>query len=303
MADQTSVYQEVTDRIIEQLERGVVPWRRPWTVNGGGMPRNIVSSRPYRGINVWLLGMAAESQGWGSSLFATFRQWQTLGGHVRKGEHGTRIVHWQVVTIIDDSNGIQREQRQFFCRRYIVFNLDQCGGEALDKYRAKPKSNVEFTSYEPAEETIAATGARIIYGGSQAFYSLPTDHIALPYKECFDQPQDYYSTALHELAHWTGHSSRLDRLNTMARFGDHNYAIEELIAEMASSFLTATLGVPNTAAETRSASYIANWLEVLKNDRRALFHASAAATKAADFILAFRHKVEPAEEAEEVAAA
>lgn len=283
MADQATIYEQVTARIIEQLEKGVVPWRRPWATVGGGMSLNVVSDKPYRGVNVWLLSLAAEANGWDSNLYGTFGQWRDLGGYVRRGQHGTRIVYWHVETVQED----QQEKRRFFCRTYIVFNLDQCGGAALDSYREKSQKIDVFPDFGPAEQAIAATKARIIYGGSQAFYSTDTDHIALPYKECFDQPEDYYSTALHELAHWTGHSSRLDRLNTLARFGDNDYAIEELVAEMASSFLTATLGIRNSAAQERSASYVANWLDVLKNDRRALFSASSAASKASDFVLAF----------------
>ena len=282
MADQSSIYEEVTARIIGELEKGVVPWRRPWTASGG-MACNVASDRAYRGVNVWLLSLAAEANGWNSHLYGTYGQWRDLGGYVCRGQRGTRIVYWHVETVEVDG----REERRFFCRTYVVFNLDQCGGAPLDHYRQRAEAVEPFISYEPAEQAIAATGARIIYGGSQAFYAPTTDHIALPHKECFDQPEDFYSTALHELAHWSGASTRLNRLDALSRFGDHNYAVEELIAEMASSYLTATLGIPNTAAQERSASYIANWLEVLKNDRRTLFSACSAATKAADFILAF----------------
>ena len=286
------IYQDVTDRIVSQLEKGVAPWRRPWTEASLALPRNVVSGAEYRGVNFWLLGLAAEENGWRSSLFATYRQWQQMGGHVRRGEHGTRIVFWNVVkrAATDNESGESEERRRFFARGYTVFALEQCGGESLDQFRP-PVPESKFLEFEPAETMIAATGAAIRYGGNLPFYDPERDFIQLPVKASFESPADFYSTACHELCHWTGHSNRLDRALTLNRFGDDSHAIEELVAEMGAAYLTAALRIPNDSTIDNSASYMSSWLQVLRADAKAVFTASSAATKAADFILRYRQPV------------
>jgi len=282
------LYATITQKIIEQLEDGTPPWRRPWAVQGTGLPSNASTGKHYRGINILLLWLAAENNGWDSSLFGTFRQWKELGGHVNRGEKGTRIVFWNVQskTVIDDQTGEEKEERFPFARAYTVFNLEQCGGDALDRFRARlPEST--FVDYEPAEKLIEATGADIRFGGGRAFYDRLGDHIKVPRKETFESAAGYYSTVLHELTHWTGHPTRLNRLEKLVRFADSSYAMEELVAEMGASFLTAALGVPYLPDEDQSAAYIGNWLKVLKNDSKAIFTASTAASAAADFVMSF----------------
>ncbi|MGA2033216.1 MAG: zincin-like metallopeptidase domain-containing protein [Thermoguttaceae bacterium] len=292
------LYKRITDQIIAQLEKGVAPWQRPWASIGGGLPTNVVSRKPYRGINTLLLWSAAEEHGYESNLWATYRQWgDVLGGHVNRGEHGTKIVYWNVTTetMFNESTGEDEEHRRFFCREYTVFNLDQCGGEALSRFRVVRPVR-DFIDFQPAEKAIAATGADVHHGGNRAFFDTLNDRIQLPIKAAFDSEAAYYATALHELAHWTGHESRLHRIDKLARFGDRSYSAEELVAELAGAFLTAALGIPNERPLDNAAAYLGHWLEVLKSDNRAIFTAATAASAAADYILDFGRVAEPVEE-------
>ena len=295
------LYQTITDKIIDQLERGVAPWHQPWANIGGGLPRNVVSRKSYRGINTLLLWNAAEEHGYRSSLWATYRQWDLLGGHVNRGERATKIIYWNVATktTVDRATGEEKDEKRFLCKEYSVFNLDQCGGEALDRFRvARPAT--EFTDFGPTEEAIAATGAEIRHGGDRAFFDTTGDFVQLPIKEAFEGPAFYYACALHELAHWSGHESRLNRINKLARFGDETYAAEELVAELSAAFLTATLGITNERTLDNAAAYLGHWLSILRKNNRAIFTAATAASKAADFILAFSRAVEADEESESV---
>jgi len=296
---QNKIYEAVTNRIIEQLEEGVTPWQRPWA-GGGGLPENAASGRRYRGINTLTLWAAAEAKGFESSLWGTYRQWKSLGGYVRRGEKGTRIIWWNVTTetTIDNQTGEEQEEKRYSCRDYVVFCLDQTGGEALNRFQVERPVR-EFTDFEPAEDAIIATGADIRHGGTKAYYRQAEDYIRLPVKEAFESQALYYSTALHELAHWTGHESRLNRLDKLARFGDQSYAAEELVAELGASFLTAALAIPNTRTLENSAAYLADWLQVLRSNKRAIFTAASAASAASDFILNFS-QVEQPEEADAI---
>ncbi len=304
MPKQSDIYTQVTEQIIRQLEAGVSPWRKPWSAISGGMPSNVLSRRSYRGVNVLLLWSAAEANGWDSNLWGTFRNWQSLGGFVNKGEHGTKVIYWSVTTevVTDKTTGEEREERRFFARQYTVFNLAQCGGDKLDRFRLM-RPATDFLDFAPAEEAIAATGADIRFGGGRAFYRPADDFIQLPVKEAFESPAEYYSTALHELAHWTGHESRLSRLEKLTRFGSHSYAAEELVAELGAAFLTAALGVPNTGGLENNAAYLKSWLEVLRADSKAIFTASTAASDAADYVLEFSRGSEEGKEEEEAVAA
>ena len=300
MANRTNVYEQVTNQIIEQLENGVPPWRRPWATIGGGMPSNVVSGKPYRGVNILLLWATSQAKGFDSNLWATFRQWKKLDGFVRKGEKGARIVFWNIVTekATDPQTGEEQEEKRFFARQFTVFNLEQCGGAALDQFRtAQPMRDI--TDFAPAEDVLAGTGIEIRHGGNRAYYCPTDDYIGLPNKEAFDTDASYYSTAFHEQIHATGHSSRLNRLDKLARFGSESYAAEELVAELGSSFLTASLGIENSPIQN-NASYLAGWLEVLRADNRAIFTASTAASAAADFILSFSN-VETVDHVEDTA--
>ena len=299
--NRTDLYKRITDRIIAQLENSVAPWQRPWATIGGGLPTNVVSRKHYRGINTLLLWSAVEEHGYESDFWATYRQWDMLGGHVNRGEHGSRIIWWNVTnqTTIDQDTGKEKEERRFLCREYTVFNLNQCGGAALDRYRiVRPVQ--QFTNFEPAETAIAATGAEIRHGGNRAYFDTLSDHVQLPVKEAFENEAAYYATALHELAHWTGHESRLNRIDKLARFGDKSYSAEELIAELAGAFLTAALAIPNERQLDNAAAYLAHWLDVLRSDNRAIFTAATAASAAADYVLDFSRTHEPVDEPEAI---
>ena len=297
------LYKQITDKIIAQLEKGVAPWQQPWATIGGGLPMNVVSRKTYRGINTMLLWAMAEEHGYESSLWGTYRQWDMLGGHVNRGEHGTKIIFWNVTTgaVLDKNTGEERDEKRFFLREYTVFNLSQCGGTALDRFRvARPTT--KFIDFGPAEKAIAATGADVRHGGNRAFFNTSEDYIRLPTKEAFASPANYYSTALHELSHWTGHETRLNRIDKLARFGDRSYAMEELVAELGSAFLTAALGVPNARTLDDATAYLAHWLEVLKSDSKAIFTVATAASAAANMVFSFSQTLQPAEEPETVAA-
>jgi len=295
---QNEIYESVTQRMIEQIESGAPPWRRPWMTVGTGLPRNAASGRQYNGINVWLLLTAAEAKGYDSALWATFNQVKfQLGGFVRRGEHGTKIVYWNMVkeVVTDPVTGEDEERKRVFARTFTVFNLCQCGGEALERFREPEVPARPFADYEPAEQLIERSGAEIQFGGgNRAYYDIVGDCIQLPEKHRFDTEADYYSTVLHELSHWTAPEHRCGRTFGQ-RFGDQDYAFEELVAEMSASFLCATLEIENTAAEQQSASYLAGWLRVLKADRTAIFTASRMAAAASDYLLSFV----PAEQPEE----
>jgi len=297
------LYKRITDKIIAQLEKGVAPWKCPWVTTGGGLPMNVVSRKPYRGINTMLLWATAEEHGYESNLWATYRQWDMLGGYVNRGEHGTKIIFWNVTAgaVLDKDTGEERKQKRFLLREYTIFNLSQCGGAALDRYRVV-RPTTKFTDFGPAEGAIKATGADVRHGGNRAFFNTTEDYIRLPVKEAFASPASYYSTALHELAHWTGHETRLNRIDKTARFGSNAYSMEELIAELGSAFLTAALGIPNDRTLNDATSYVAHWLQVLKSDSKAIFTVATAASAAADMVLSFSQTVQPAEEPETVAA-
>jgi antirestriction protein ArdC len=297
------LYQQITDRIIGQLEKGVAPWQQPWATIGGGLPTNVVSRKHYRGINTLLLWDAAGEHGYQSDLWGTYRQWDMLGGHVKRGERATKIIFWNLTnkTSIDQKTGEEKDEKLFFCKEYSVFNLSQCSGDALDRFRvARPATN--FIDCGPAEEAIAATGAEIRHGGNRAFFNTTHDFIQMPIKEAFNSSAEYYACVLHELAHWTGHESRLNRINQLARFGDATYAAEELVAELAAAFLTAGLNIPNDRTLNNATAYLGHWLSILRSDSRAIFTAATAASKAADYIMAFSRAVETEEKSEAISA-
>jgi antirestriction protein ArdC len=276
-----SVYEVITARIVDKLEAGTVPWHKPWNVETGA-PRNIVSGKPYRGINAILTGM----QTYASPFWGTYRQIRELGGHVRKGERATPIVFWKLLES-EDREGNERTIP--LARYYSVFCLDQTEGvdhKRLDDL-AKPRS--PFTPIERAEALVKGypNPPTIRTDGSAAFYRPSTDSVTLPPPESFENPEAFYSVAFHELAHSTGHKSRLARegVTDPQRFGNHEYSKEELIAEMSASFLRSFAGIDSEPLMDNSAAYLASWLRVLRKDSRMVVFAAAAAQKAVDWIV------------------
>jgi antirestriction protein ArdC len=278
-----SVYEIVTERIVELLNQGQIPWRKPWKPEAGEHC-NLISKMPYRGINVFLLGCA----GFDSPWWLTFRQARQLGGQVRKGEKGTVVVFWKWLEEEkkDEETGETKRVRIPLLRYYTVFNIEQCEGIPAEKI----PSRIERPSFSPHQ---AAQGIidnmphkpTMQFGGDRAFYRPSLDLVQLPKPESFESMAEYYSTAFHELVHSTGHSSRLDRkeITHIKPFGSQDYSREELVAEMGAAFLCAVAGIEqNTIAN--SAAYIQGWLKVLKDDKKLVVLAAAAGQKAADFI-------------------
>ncbi len=289
-----SLYEEITAKIVRELENGTVPWVKPWASSNAplGMPRSASTRKFYSGVNVLILWMAVIEHGYRAQEWLTFRQAQALGGSVRKGEHGTTICYADSF-IPKAERERAREQGEDpsaipFLKRFTVFNVEQCDGLPAH-VRPKPPILSEITLCPDAEHLIAATGARIVEGAGEAFYHRGDDLIRIPSREAFVSTSDFYCTVLHELGHWTAHPSRLGR-DLQNRFGSEAYAREELIAELTSAFLCAHLGI---VPQVRHADYLANWLQILTSDPRAIFHAASQASKASDFILAFRHPEQP----------
>jgi antirestriction protein ArdC len=293
-APRESIYQQVTSRIIADLERGTFPWAQPWgrgeRAAALGLPRNAATAKTYSGINVLILWGRLFEGGFASQNWLTFRQAKSLGGSVRKGEKGTTVCYAD--TFIPKSarekeaekNGERTElQAVPFLRRYTVFNVEQC--EGLPAHCLAESPPLPERQIVPEAEALArATLADIRIGGARAFYRLDEDAIHLPPQPAFFDQINYYRTLFHELGHWTGHPRRLAR-DFSGAFGSHAYACEELVAEIATAFVCASLNIVPTV---RHADYIGNWLSVLREDSRAIFRAAREATKAADYILAFR---------------
>lgn len=270
------VYQVVTDRIIRLLESGTIPWQKPWK-GGGQWPQNLVSRKTYRGINLFLLNAA----GYASPFWLTFKQVQSLGGTIKKGERSFPVVFWKILEELEDG-----EIRKIpFLRYHGVFNVAQCEGIKTPEL---PNVGGKFEPIERCEQVVREMPhpPTIKHNGGRACYSPLLDEISMPEAKLFESEARYYSTLFHELTHSTGHLSRLNRkeVNDPIRFGSDPYSREELVAEMGAAFLCGHCEIENSTLN-QAASYIQNWLEQLKNDRKLVIHAAAQAQKACDFIL------------------
>jgi antirestriction protein ArdC len=289
--DRTSLYQEITDKIIAELEAGRLPWVQPWGTSAVqaplAMPKNAATQRRYSGINVLILWGAVVQHGFPGQSWLTFRQALGLGGNVRKGERGTTVVFADRF-IPDQERARAREQGDEpnaipFLKRFTVFNVAQCDGLAGDLATVPPPVPDGLILPE-VEALIRASGADLRLGGDKAFYSPALDYIQVPRPEAYFEPINWHRTALHELGHWSGAPTRLGR-DLSGSYGSKSYAREELVAEMTAAFTCATLGITPTV---RHADYIGSWLEVLREDDRAIVRAASAASKAAELLLAFR---------------
>ncbi|WP_417385721.1 ArdC family protein [Gimesia sp.] len=299
MASQQEIRQSITNQIVEALEQdGVPPWQKPWgTGPNRGFPSNALTGNKYTGTNTILLRMASLRHSFISQHWATYNQWKSLGGtvmrrpnHIPSGQWGCRVTLFKLVEKeeTDEITGEVTEETFPVLRAYTVFNVDQVFGKHLDYLRADAgePDDSGFNDYAPAEDVIQSTNARIKYLDlDRAYYNFLDDEIVCPPKYQFQSEKAYYSTMLHELSHWTGHESRLNRLKKILRFGNKNYAEEELVAELSTCFLLAHLGVPQSEDRTNHVAYLKSWIKRLKNDNRFIFRAASAANKAADFIL------------------
>jgi antirestriction protein ArdC len=256
---------------------------------------------PYRGVNVLMLWAAAMEKGYNCPLWLTYKQAAELGGQVRKGEKGSLVVYANTFTKTGtDEQGAETETEIPFMKGYTVFNAEQIDGLPAHFYATVPPLNNEIMRLEAAERFFANTKATLQHGGNRAFYSPDRDIVQMPELQTFRDAESFYGTLAHETIHWTRHPSRLDRDLGRKRFGDAGYAIEELVAEIGAAFLCADLGI---TPETRDdhAAYIASWLKVLKNDKRAIFTAASHAQKAADYLHSLQPKAEQADEMREAA--
>lgn len=306
--ERASLYDEVTTRIVSELEAGRFPWVQPWGkvegpgVNAApGLPRNAVTARPYSGVNILILWCAVIESGWPSQGWLTFRQAREAGGCVRKGERGVSVVYADRFTPRGEAERATRDGDEAravpFLKRFTLFNVAQCDG--LPANLGGDPVPLDESEIEPvARQVIAASGVEFRVGGDKAFYAPGADFVAVPPQAAFFDPVNWHRTAFHELCHATGHPKRLNRDMTNP-FGSKDYAREELIAEMGSAFLCAALGILPTV---RHADYLGAWLDVLREDNRAIFRAASAASKAADWLLS-RHREAGSARAEERIAA
>lgn len=276
------LYQTITDRIVSAIERGAGEWRMPWhtATDNIALPHN-VTGRAYRGVNVLLLWAAAEASGYDSPLWATYKQWQERGAQIRKGEKATIIIFWKrTETALENEESEDDETRtRLIARAYSVFNAAQVDG-------FEPKEPVSLATGPERIDTVEAffqkVGADVRYGGDKVFYAPAGDYIQIPELRQFDAADRYYSTLAHEHVHWTGAKHRCAR-DLGRRFGAEAYALEELIAELGVAFLCADLRLSNEPREDHAA-YVAHWLKVLKNDKRAIFTAASKAQAAVDYL-------------------
>jgi antirestriction protein ArdC len=283
----TDLYTRVTARILADLERGVRPWLQPWEAAPatGRVTRPLRhNGTPYRGVNILILWSEATAKGYASPTWMTFKQAATLGGHVRKGEHGTLVVYADTFTTtetIDEGEAVER--RIPFLKSYTAFNIEQIA-DLPAQYAATPPPPGDLPPrLERAERFFAATGAVIRHGGDRAYYSPSRDVIQLPLPEAFRDTESYAATKAHEALHWTKAETRLNRDFGGKRFGDAGYAREELTAELGAAFLCADLGITPEPREDHAA-YLASWLRVLRADTRAIFTAAAHAQRAVDYL-------------------
>ncbi|HYT55027.1 MAG TPA: zincin-like metallopeptidase domain-containing protein [Verrucomicrobiae bacterium] len=280
------VYGYITDKIMEELEQGCVPWHKPWKTSSDGIrvPTSFVSKKPYRGVNTFLLALARFKAGYDSNYWLTFKQVQTLGGSI-KGQKTEMVVFWKMLEKPSQNPTAESETDYIpMLRYYRVFNLDQVEGikkptaENLPVFQPIAEAEAVATRYQDRIE--------VTHGGARAYYQPSSDSIRMPERETFDAPEAYYSTLFHEFTHSTGHESRLNRpgITETHFFGDEIYSKEELVAEMGAAMLCGVVGIENKTIKN-SASYIQSWLSKLRDDKKLVVHAAAAAQKAADFIL------------------
>ncbi|MGE0282755.1 MAG: ArdC family protein [Rhizobiaceae bacterium] len=286
------VHQEVTNRVVAALETAG-EFQLPWIRNKGGSmkrPVNIASAKPYNGVNIVSLWVAAQACDYPSYLWGTYRQWQERGCQVRRGEKSSLVVFYKKLEFeqTDEQTGEAETAERLMARASFVFNAAQVDGFKLDSEQALPDAPI-FDPIERAEAFAKATGARIQEGGDKACYIPSADMIRIPERRRFTgtstttPAEGFYSTLCHELVHWSGVKHRLDR-DLTGRFGSVSYAMEELVAELGAAFLCGDLGItPEPRAD--HAQYIAHWLKILKGDKKAVFTAASKASEAANWLI------------------
>ena len=290
------VYTRVTDKIVADLEKGIRTWLKPWNAEhaAGRITRPLrFNGQPYNGINVLMLWASAVERGFAAPIWMTFRQAKELGAHVRKGEKGSLVVYANTITRTetDPETGEEEDRDIPFMKAYSAFNVEQIEGLPAHYYAVAEPQLDPVERIERAEAFFAATEADIRHGGNQAYYAIGTDYVQMPPFEAFKDAESYYATLAHEVTHWTRHPSRLDRDFGRKRWGDEGYSREELVAELGSAFGAADLELTPEPREDHAA-YIASWLKVLKDDKRAIFTAAAHAQRAVDFLRSLQPKAD-----------
>lgn len=301
------LYTEITERMIEKLKSGYIPWRKPWGVDENGnpnLPRNFVSKKLYRGINIWILGMA----GFTSPYWMTFNQAKERKGFVKAGSKATKVYFWQFIKRQDKDengkpkmkNGIPVIVRVPVLRVYNVFNLEQIDGIEAPKVAPMPEKT-ELQKIESCESIVNGYSIQTEFGGNRACYSPSKDKISLPLLQNFSKSEEYYSTYFHEIVHSTGHKTRLARegVTNFDFFGTHRYSKEELVAEFGASFLCAQAGIVGETLEN-SAGYIQSWIQQLQHDPAMLIQSAGQAQKACDLVLGISFEEKESEETESV---
>jgi antirestriction protein ArdC len=268
-----NVYELVTCRILADLEKGVIPWRKPWS---GSAPINYVTRKPYRGTNLWLLPHGGE--------YLTFKQCQECGGKVRKGEKSQIIIFFKMIESTDEKTG---EPTEYPCLKYSnVFHISQCEG-ITNKLEPLQQADPIETAQDIIEGYVARSSVKLnhVTGSNRAYYSPELDEIVMPAMSQFASNGEYYSTAFHEVAHSTGHENRLKRIDTLARFGTETYSREELIAEFSSAMLMNMAGIEHPSTFENSVAYIQGWSKKIQEDKKVIVTAAGQAQKAVDYIL------------------
>ena len=270
-----NLYDEITRRIMEQLEQGIIPWQKPWI--GSSSAISHVTGKPYSLLNQMLLDYPGE--------YVTFRQCQQEGGKVRKGEKSSMVVFWRWIEQEDEESGEKKSIP--FLRYYNVFHIDQCEGLTAKHVKPLPVgASVDVIAEGIVADYVQCSHVHLNHTeGDHAFYRPSDDSIFLPLREQFRSTAEYYSTVYHEMVHSTGHKSRLDRLDHVAAFGSEDYSKEELIAEIGAAALVNQAGLETASSFRNSAAYIQNWLSVLRNDKRFIVSAAGKAEKAVNLIL------------------
>lgn len=284
-APKIDVYQSVTDKIMAALEAGTIPWEKPWRSVAGVLPTSMSSRKTYRGVNVWLLSLAAQASGYRSPYWGTYNQISELGGQVQRGEKSTSVILWKPVVKKEEDDSISRF---LVIRSFAVFNAEQADWADGSKRPADPvMPETTWDALKVAEmlANLMPQRPEIKHGGNRAYYSPNLDFVGMPPTSSFDAPDGYYATLYHELVHSTGHKSRVGRegIEAMDGFGSEKYSREELVAEMGASYLCSEAGIPPRIDQ--SAAYLASWLKALNNDKTMVVKAAAQASKAVDFIL------------------
>jgi len=279
--ERVDVYARVTNRIIEQLEQGTIPWEKPWI--GAGLPQNIVNKTFYRGINILLLGCL----GYERNAYLTWQQTKALGASVKRGEHGNLVVFWKVVE--KEVEGQSEPKKMQFLRYHNVFNIEQCTNlpqKLLDAAIPPENLNDPITACEKIIKDMLQC-PEIRHKESRAYYDPEGDYVNMPKLAKFKSSESYYGTLFHELIHSTGHSSRLNRegVTTRTGFGSQTYSFEELVAEIGACYLQSVAGVETVKEQQNRVAYLHSWLEVLRGDKKFIINASAHAQRAADFVL------------------